>query len=63
MSSEIIQPQDQDAPGGSSHEVDFALVLSRMIDSVNTDPEHLRATVYELARQKLKEQLKSEKSC
>ena len=62
MSSEIIQPQDQDAPGGSSHEVDFALVLSRMIDSVNTDPEHLRATIYELARHKLQEQLKSESS-
>lgn len=31
-----------------------------MIDSVKNDPEHLRATVYELARHKLKEQLKTE---
>jgi hypothetical protein len=36
--------------------VDFALVLSRMIDSVNADPEQLRSTVYELARLKLGEQ-------
>ena len=62
MASEIIRPHDQDTVGASSPEVDFALVLSRMIDSVNTDPEHLRATVYELARHKLQEQLKSESS-
>ena len=37
-------------------EVEFALVINRMIDSVMMDPEHLRATVYELARHKLKEQ-------
>src|SRR5690349_4102642 len=60
MGSEIVQPKDQDTAGAPSPEVDFALVLSRMIDSVNTDPEHLRATVYELARHKLQEQLKSE---
>lgn len=41
-------------------EVDFALVLSRMITSVSTDPEHLRTTVYELARHKLDEQIASE---
>jgi hypothetical protein len=33
-----------------------------MIDSVRSDPEHLRATVYELARHKLKEQFGSEKA-
>lgn len=60
MGSEIIRPDDQDAVPASSPEVDFALVLSRMIDSVKNDPEHLRATVYELARHKLKEQLRSE---
>ena len=41
-------------------EIDFALVLSRMITSVSTDPEHLRTTVYELARHKLDEQIASE---
>jgi hypothetical protein len=45
-----------------SAEVEFALVLSRMIDSVKSDPEHLRATVYELARHKLKEQFGSDKN-
>jgi hypothetical protein len=37
-------------------EVEFALVINRMIESIKTDPEHLRAAVYELARHKLKEQ-------
>jgi hypothetical protein len=36
------------------------LILSRMIDSVSSDPEHLRQTVYELARHKLQEQFASE---
>lgn len=44
----------------ASPEVDFALVLSRMIDSVNADPKHLRTTVYELARHKLQEQIGNE---
>jgi len=60
MGSEILRPNDQEAAATSSTEVDFALVLSRMIDSLKNDPEHLRATVYELARHKLKEQLASE---
>ena len=45
---------------GASPEVDFALVLSRMIDSVNADPTQLRTTVYELARHKLHEQIANE---
>ena len=40
----------------SSTAVDFALVLSRMIDSVNSDPQQLRSSIYELARLKLDEQ-------
>src|ERR1700739_515762 len=59
MGSEILRPE-QDAAPTSSTEVEFALVLSRMIDSIKNDPEHLRATVYELARHKLKEQFESE---
>jgi hypothetical protein len=46
----------------SSKEVEFALVLSRIIDSVENDPEHLRPTVYELARCKLKEQFGPEEA-
>ena len=41
-------------------EVDFALVLSRTIDSVIADPEQLRTTIYELARHKLHEQIADE---
>ena len=61
MGSEILRSVQKTAPS-SSAEVEFALVLSRMIDSVKSDPEHLRATVYELARHKLKEQFGSDKN-
>lgn len=61
MGSEILRPEQNTAPT-SSTEVEFALVLSRIIDSVKNDPEHLRATVYELARYKLKEQFGSEEA-
>jgi hypothetical protein len=43
-------------------EVDFALVLSRMIDAIQADPEQLRSTVYALARHKLDEQALGENS-
>ncbi|MCC8968548.1 hypothetical protein H8A95_41295, partial [Bradyrhizobium sp. Pear76] len=36
-------------------EMEFALVLSRTIDSVRSDPQQLRSAVYELARQKLQQ--------
>lgn len=39
--------------------VDFALVLSRMVNSVKDDPVQLRAVIYELARTKLAGQLVS----
>src|SRR4051812_48880305 len=38
-------------------EVEFALVLSRIIASVDSDPEQLRQTIYDLARYKLRDQL------
>jgi hypothetical protein len=41
-------------------EVEFALVLARTIDSIRTDPEQLRGAIYELARQKLREQFNGE---
>lgn len=59
MGSEILRPESQDADPTATPEVEFALVLSRMVNSVNSDPEHLRAMVYELARHKLQEQFKS----
>jgi hypothetical protein len=60
MSREILQPNADASGVTSSQEVEFALVLSRMVDSISEDPEHLRATIYELARHKLKEQFQSE---
>lgn len=57
----IISRKDRKSgAAGASPEVDFALVLSRMIDSVNADPTQLRTTVYELARHKLHEQFANE---
>jgi hypothetical protein len=61
MGSEILQPDSgDDAVPAPTQEVEFALMLSRVIDSVKENPEFLRATVYELARHKLNEQFKSE---
>src|SRR3569832_449605 len=62
MGSEILRPESSDSSSTSSTEVEFALVLSRMIESIKSDPEHLRSTIYELARHKLKEQFGSEKA-
>jgi hypothetical protein len=44
----------------ASSEIEFALVLSRMINSITEDPEQLRASLYELARHKLEEQVATE---
>jgi hypothetical protein len=56
-SSEIERAKPKDVEM-SLTEVEFALVLSRIITSVNDDPEQLRHTIYDLARYKLQEQLK-----
>jgi hypothetical protein len=60
MGSEILRRDGQEVAPTSTPEVEFALVLSRMIDSVSQDPQHLRQTVYELARRKLQEQFTHE---
>jgi hypothetical protein len=57
---DIVGPPSRKTAPTSTPEVEFALVINRMIESIETDPEHLRATVYELARHKLKEQFGSE---
>ena len=61
MASEIVGPYNGDAAPDPNREVEFALMLSRVIDSVEKNPEFLRATVYELARHKLKEEFTSER--
>jgi len=60
MAPAIVRPDGGDATPDPSREVEFALMLSRVIDSVEKNPEFLRATVYELARHKLKEEFTSE---
>jgi hypothetical protein len=55
---ERVEPKGEDTEA-SSTEVEFALVLSRIIASVNSDPEQLRGTIYELARYKLQEKLEA----
>jgi hypothetical protein len=57
---EIAASQSRKIAPTSTPEIEFALVINRMIESIKTDPEHLRATVYELARHKLKEQFGAE---
>jgi hypothetical protein len=56
MGPEKLEPESEDAIPAVTQGVEFALVLSRIIDSVEKDPEQLRATIYELARHKLQEQ-------
>jgi hypothetical protein len=60
MGWEMQGPRSHDVGQAIVPEVEFALVINRMIESIKTDPEHLRATVYELARHKLKEQFGAE---
>jgi hypothetical protein len=57
-----IIPRKEHTPEAAtaSVEVDFALVLSRMINSASVDPQQLRTSVYELARHKLDEQIADE---
>ena len=56
MSSQDLIPGKQEQPDPASNEVQFALVIARMIETVQNSPEHMRQTVYDLARYKLQEQ-------
>jgi hypothetical protein len=57
MTSGDLIPSERDKPETASLEVEFALVISRMIDSLKSNPEDMRQAIYELARYKLEEQL------
>lgn len=52
-----IEPIPSDRPAQPSLEVEFALVISDMIDSVKNNPKDIRQVIYDLARYKLQEQL------
>jgi hypothetical protein len=56
MSSRELLPGQQDATDLPANEVQFALVISRMLETVKDDPEARRQMVYDLARYKLQEQ-------
>jgi hypothetical protein len=57
MSSEIVKSVNDDDPPANLLEVDFALVLARMVDTVKADPSQMRNIVYELARAKLRQEI------
>jgi hypothetical protein len=56
MNSGDLVPSDQDRSEPAEAEVQFALVISRMIDTVKNSPEDMRQAIYDLARYKLQEQ-------
>ena len=57
-----ISRGDDDSPELPSLEVELALFISRMIDSVKDSPEDIRQIVYVLARYKLQDRLRQAKS-
>jgi hypothetical protein len=56
MSSGDLIPNEGDPTEQTSSEVQFALIIARMIETVGNSPEHMRQAVYDLARYKLQEQ-------
>jgi hypothetical protein len=60
MAGKILRRESTADAAPASPEVEFALVLSRMISSITEDPQQLRASLYELARHKLDEQISNE---
>ncbi|WP_407165400.1 hypothetical protein [Bradyrhizobium sp. ORS 111] len=58
-SSRDLMPHDDGPLEDNSNGIQFALVIARMIDTVEHSPEHLRQAVYDLARYKLREQFTS----
>jgi hypothetical protein len=54
MTSEPQEIVSGKSLAAKSSEVDFAIVLSRVIASIENDPAQLRSAVYELARIKLR---------
>src|ERR1700761_5135664 len=59
MASGDLIPSENDQLDSASSEVQFALVIARMIDSVRNSPADLRQAIYDLARYKLQEQFTS----
>src|SRR5712675_2193827 len=56
MATDITQTAKGGFPTTTSPEVDFALVLSRVIDSAKENPAELRYAIYKIARIKLQQE-------
>jgi hypothetical protein len=56
MNSGNLVPSDHDRPEPAEAEIQFALVIARMIDTAKNSPDDLRQVIYDLARYKLQEQ-------
>ncbi|SHJ84881.1 hypothetical protein SAMN05444159_1677 [Bradyrhizobium lablabi] len=56
MASGDLIPSNHDQSEPADAEVQFALVITRMIDSVKNNPDDMRQAIYDLARYKLQEQ-------
>lgn len=56
MTAGDLIPSDPERPDQAPTEIQFALVIARMIETVDNNPEHLRQAIYDLARYKLLEQ-------
>ena len=54
MTSEITTIDHDETTSPHAREVEFALILARMINTVKEDPAQLRRSIYEFARAKLK---------
>jgi hypothetical protein len=56
MTSKELRPSADDDAEPASNEIQFALIIARMLETVKSHPEHMRQVVYDLARYKLQEQ-------
>jgi hypothetical protein len=54
MNSELPRIDQDKAVAPHAQEIEYALILQRMINVVNEDPEQMRVAIYQLARARLK---------
>ncbi len=54
VNSELPKINQDKAVSPHAQEIEYALILQRMINVVNEDPEQMRLAIYQLARARLK---------
>lgn len=54
MTSKVSQGNGSTYPAGNSLQVDFASILSQLIEALEDDPARMRSVVYETARVQLR---------